>query len=167
MKVANPLSLKDIRELVRVFKQMMGLPDDGYVDIVGLLEWGLSTMGVDFQIVGKDEMKENHGETFPSLGIIRIREDVYERACNGYGRDRLTIAHEIAHLFIHQQENVAFAKADPRMRLPAYRDPEWQADAFAGELLAPARYLQGLSLFEIERKYGVSEKAARVQMGRS
>ena len=36
----------------------------------------------DFQleIVPQNEMGNKHGETFPNKNIIRIREDVYERA---------------------------------------------------------------------------------------
>ena len=33
---------------------------------------------------------------------IKIREDVYERAIKGYGRDRFTLAHELGHFLMHQ-----------------------------------------------------------------
>lgn len=49
-------------------------------------------------------MGAKHGETIPSENRIRIREDVYERACNGYGRDRLTMAHELGHLLLHRDD---------------------------------------------------------------
>ncbi len=40
-----------------------------------------------------------HADTDVRTGHIRIKESVYERACNGEGRDRMTIAHEIGHYF--------------------------------------------------------------------
>ena len=46
-------------------------------------------------------MGDKHGETFPDEHIIRIREDVYLGAVNGCGRDGMTIAHEVGHLFLH------------------------------------------------------------------
>lgn len=45
-------------------------------------------------------------------------------------------------------------------------DPEWQANAFAGELLAPFQYIKHMEIFDISTKYGVSIEAALVQKNR-
>ena len=45
-------------------------------------------------------------------------------------------------------------------------DPEWQANAFAGELLAPFQYIKHMDIFDISTQYGVSIEAASVQKNR-
>jgi len=90
-------------------------------------------------------MGAKHGETIPSENRIRIREDVYERACNGYGRDRLTMAHELGHLLLHRVEMITLAREDGD--IPPYKDPEWQAK-------------------DIASHYGITEKAASIQRRR-
>jgi Zn-dependent peptidase ImmA (M78 family) len=106
-------------------------------------------------------MGAKHGETIPSENRIRIREDVYERACNGYGRDRLTMAHELGHLLLHRVEMITLAREDGDI-LP-YKDPEWQANAFAGELLGLYEYIKDMSIIDIASHYGITEKAASIQ----
>lgn len=49
-------------------------------------------------------MGTKHGETPKRKQNCSIREDVYERACNGYGRDRLTMTHELDYLLLHRAE---------------------------------------------------------------
>lgn len=102
-----------------------------------------------------------HGETIPSENRIRIREDVYERACNGYGRDRLTMAHELGHLLLHRVETITLAREDGD--IPPYKDPEWQANAFSGELLVPYEYIKDMSIIDIASHYEITEKAASIQ----
>lgn len=46
--------------------------------------------------------------------------------------------------------------------LPSYRNSEWQADALTAEILMPYNPIkQGMSVKEIQRRYGVSASAAR------
>ena len=81
---------------------------------------------------------------------------VFERACNGYGRDRLTMAHELGHLLLHRVESITLAREDGD--ISPYKDPEWQANAFAGELLAPYEYIKDMSIIDIASHYGITEK---------
>lgn len=48
-------------------------------------------------------------------------------------------------------------------KVAAYRDPEWQAKCFAGELLIPAHLMVGCSIEESVDKCGVSYDAAEIQ----
>ena len=159
-----PLSLKQIRERCEVIRTIFDIPLNAPVDIVKVFEYILTQIGVEFEIVPKHEMGTKHGETIPSENRIRIREDVYERACNGYGRDRLTMAHELGHLLLHRVETITFAREDGD--IPPYKDPEWQANAFAGELLEPYKYIKDMSIIDIARHYGITEKAASIQKRR-
>ncbi len=163
---ANPISRAYIRRYVYLLKKKVGLENELYFPIVTFAENVLPILIPDFQfqVVSMFEMGVKHGETFPSKNVIRIREDIYERAVAGEGRDRLTVAHEVGHLFLHENETIALCRLDPTEKLKPYEDPEWQADAFAGELLAPSYLVKGLSEYEIQIKCGVSSAAARCQL---
>lgn len=164
---ASPLSRKDIRSLTILIRKITGLTDERYFPIREFLELIMPRLDDAFvlEVLTKHEMGNNHGLAIPEEKIIRLREDVYEGAVAGKPRDRLTVAHEIGHYFLHQKERISFARNLPHgAQLPAYRDPEWQANAFAGELLAPPHIIKGLSLFEVMRTCGISEEAARKQM---
>lgn len=110
------------------------------------------------------EMGENHGLTIPDENTVYIREDVYDRAISGKGRDRLTIAHEIGHLLLHKNIGLA-RKSSITGRIPIYRDSEWQANAFAGELLIYHKQVGNYrTINDIANAFGVSEKAAGTQV---
>ncbi len=160
-----PLSLVQIREKASAFRKIFGLTENGYVDIVKVLE-NLQEYGVEIEIAPVHEMANKHGQTYPAKPKIVIREDIYERACEGHGRDRLTIAHEIGHLFLHGTDKISLARVEKEYEVPIWCDPEWQANAFAGELLAPFRFIKRLSISDIQVKYGVSATAAKVQKTR-
>ena len=163
---ANPISRADIRRFVYSLKKKVGLEKVFYFPILPFTENVLPILIPDFQfqVVSVFEMGGKHGETFPSKNVIRIREDVYDRAAAGEGRDRLTVAHEVGHLLLHDNDMIALCRLDPAEKLKPYEDPEWQADAFAGELLASSYLIKGLSEFEIQTKCGVSSAAARCQL---
>ncbi len=163
---AQGLSRNDIRQLVRTIRRGTDMEYTLYFPIVRFLENILPILLPEFQleIVPKEEMGNKHGETYPSKNLIRIREDVYLNAIDGSGRDRLTIAHEIGHLLLHDEDSIALCRLEPNEKLKAYEDPEWQADAFGGELLASSYLIKGLTSTEVQEKCGVSEAAANVQL---
>lgn len=163
---ADAISRDDIRRFVRSIKKLVGLEDELYFPILSFVENILPILVPDFQfeVVPESEMGNKHGETYPSKNLIRIREDIYLRAAAGEGRDRLTVAHEVGHLFLHEDDAIALCRLEPGEKLKPYEDPEWQADAFGGELLASSYLIVGMSQSEVERKCGVSSAAARVQL---
>lgn len=159
------ISRKDIRKIVRTIKERFQVDDVMYFPIVPFLECVLSMLFSDFQFecVPKEEMGNKHGETYPSKQLIRIREDVYLGTVAGNPRDRMTIAHEIGHL-LHGNSNIALCRLEPGERIRAYEDPEWQANAFAGELLASSHLIRDLTVDEIQGKCGVSKTAEQIQL---
>lgn len=163
--IAEPLSREEIRQMSETIRKIDGSADKLYFDIVGFVEKKMPSIDPDFSfnVRTKQEMGECHGLTYPDKNEINIREDVYKRACDGNGRDRLTMAHELFHLLRHGRENISFARTG-NGEMPRYKDPEWQADAFGGELLIPHKLVGGLSEGQIVRECGVSVKAARYQM---
>ena len=159
--MVEPLSLKQIRKLVACIKGALGI-SAGYVDIVRVYEHLLQEIGIDVEIVPQVEMGNKHAETILGKNTIRIREDVYNQACAGYGRDRFTLAHELGHLLLHRIDNVSLAR-NRQTTVAAFCDPEWQANAFAGEFLAPYDQVKKMEIPDIVNTYGITDIAARVQ----
>lgn len=162
---STPRSRNDLRLAAIKLRRNFGFEDDEPVDPVRILEL-LGIFNSDFEIVSVEEMGDRHGDTQLMKRVVRIREDVYEGAVQGRGRDRFTICHEIAHLFLHSSlcENVSLARMDERS-IPIYKNPEWQADAFAAEFMMPYGELKsGMTVDEVMRTYGVSRAAAECQL---
>ena len=152
--------LRNTADQLRSFCRVKG----PYVPIVEMLELHLAKLGVVYEYVSKTEMGNNHGVSFPDQGLIRIREDVYERACAGEGRDRLTIAHEVGHVILHGNLSLARSATNPRQMRP-FESSEWQANAFAGELLMPLRWILSRchGPHDLSHTFGVSAIAANTQ----
>jgi Zn-dependent peptidase ImmA (M78 family) len=102
-----------------------------------------------------------HGETAIREKVIRIREDVYHGAIRGVGRDRMTMAHEAGHYILLVAKGLKLFRSFEGIEVEAFRDPEWQAKAFAGELLCPFHLIRGMAAPQIALACGVSDKAAQ------
>lgn len=163
--IATPLSRKAIREMASLIRYIAGQENDLYFDIVHFLDVELPQLCPDFTLIIEDrkELGECHGLTYPDRNEIHIRSDVYERACGGSGRDRLTLAHELFHLLQHDKTNISYARIADGNSLERFRDPEWQANVFGGELLIPWHLTRDMTVEEIADKCGVSYTAADIQ----
>lgn len=158
-----PRSRAAIREIAHMVRDVVSCTVPRF-PIVEVLEHVLPTLFPRYvlEICDSTEMGVNHGLTYPEEWRIQLREDIYERACDGEGRDRMTLAHELGHLILHQ--NVAFARKSPDAAVPSYMDSEWQANCFGGELLVCSRHIQCCSnTADVERVFGVSSQAASTQ----
>lgn len=84
-------------------RNIFGVGAKLFIPIVRILELIPQVVkGVNFEIVGAEELEEGeHAVTELTTQTIKIRQDVYDNACNGNGRGRMTVAHEIAHLFLN------------------------------------------------------------------
>ena len=65
---------------------------------------------------------------------------------------------------MHEDDSIALCRLAPDEHLKPFEDPEWQADAFGGELLASSYLIQGMSEIQVQMKCGVSSSAAHVQL---
>lgn len=115
-----------------------------------------------YEIVADDQLGVGvHAQTDVMQNTIYIKESVYEGAVQNNGRDRMTIAHEILHLILHKPATLTlYRRTDD---LPTYKNPEWQAECFAGELLMPYDQIKNMSKKEIVEQCKVSESAAHYQ----
>ena len=158
-------SRSDLRRLARLLREHLHLDDVLYFPIVELLDV-MTELFDDFsyEIVEDSALpKKVHADTDIRTGHIRIKESVYEGACNGEGRDRMTIAHEIGHYFILCFCGFKLTRNFSDAKIITFRDPEWQAKCFAGELMIPAHRVKGMTEHQIAELCGVSYDAASVQ----
>jgi len=158
-----PRSTKEIygiAEKVRSVFQLNGpyVPIDNIYEVMPDL-----LTGFNYEILSKEEMGDDEGVTYPNKKLIHIREDVYEGACSGSGRDRFTMAHELGHLFLHT--NVQFSRLNPAAPTKIYMDSEWQADTFASGFLIDATYLaKCYSIQDVVSMFGITKSAANCRL---
>ena len=118
----------------------------------------------NYSIRHREDMEvDAHAYTNPEENEIVVLDEIYNRAVTGLGRDRLTIAHEIGHYLLHNKQRCVFTRVFEGETIKTFEDPEWQANAFAGEFLCPAKYTKSFTIDEIANKYGVSIDAAKIQ----
>lgn len=163
--IVEAKSREDLRNLARQFRKILQLDNVLYFPIVELLDVMSEIFnGFSYEIVEDDTFADNiHADTDIKTGHIRIKESVYERACKGEGRDRMTIAHEIGHYFTICVCGFKLTRNFNYTKTNAFCDPEWQAKCFAGELMVAAHLVQDMNEYEIAECCGVSYDAARVQ----
>lgn len=164
--IAEPTSREKLRCLAYQLRKKIGFEGEMEFPILQFLEMALVKLDPDFvlEVVAKEKMGDCHGKACPERHTIYIREDVYDGACARNGRDRFTIAHEIAHYFLHRPGHVSYARMSSTGRIPAYRNPEWQANTLAAELLMPADLIVGKTIEEVVRECAVSHTAADIQL---
>jgi Zn-dependent peptidase ImmA (M78 family) len=98
---------------------------------------------VQFEVWTMADMGDAEGYTCPQGSFIRLREDVYEKACNGDGRARFTAAHELGHFVLHT--NIPLARTRRGDGTAPFRLAEPQANQFAAEILMPREYVRGVA----------------------
>lgn len=163
--IVEAKSRKDLRNAANSLRNLLGLKDVMRIPIVEVLEiMPIIFDGFSFEIVPDDYWSDGkHAETDISSGHITILESVYDNACDGKGRDRMTIAHEIGHYFtfchcgFKLQSNIKHEPVQP------FFDPEWQAKCFAGEFMISHKLTKNMSCREIANQCGVSLAAANYQ----
>ena len=165
--IADPMSTDDIRQIVKYIRKKCGLSKISRVPVCHLFEWILEKLfqEFDWEIIPDDEMTEE-GKTFTGVNKIEIRESVYIDACNGDGRARFTIMHELGHFVLHGPKHVALCRLAPGEKLRPFEDPEWQADTFAAEFLMDFDLIQGMNYKQISDECGVTYAAAKTRVGK-
>lgn len=163
--IVEPKSRSDMRAYANLLRRKLGLTDVLYFPIVELLD-SLAEIFPEFSyeivpdhVLGKDI----HADTDIRTGHVRIKESVYERACDGEGRDRMTIAHEIGHYFTLCHCGFRLTRNFGKTEVPCFKDPEWQSKCFAGELMIPYQLTKDMNPARIARVCGVSFDAALYQ----
>lgn len=162
----EPHSRKDIEKIANRVREIFHLTDlrCPIVTLIEVLGEPLQNGEVllNYEIVDNQEMPNEYATYSPKTNTIRIRQSVYEGACEGNGRDRFTLAHELGHFMLHSLQDYRFARVQDSV--PAYRDPEWQANTFASMLLMPRDRIRGMSVDEVADACGTSKQAAEIAL---
>ena len=161
----QPRSRDDLIGAAEALRESLRIPAPWF-PILHVVEILIPQVDPDFNFEIKElgELGDQHGLTMPASKEMWIREDVYDGARNGLGRDRFTIAHELGHYLLHNEPGLA-RTLKPRGTFPTYRCSEWQANSFAGALLIPTDVARSLrDPHRIAETCGVSLDAATVQL---
>lgn len=160
-------SWAEIHQVANWFRSELKIEQQEKIDIVAVIEKILCNLikFTNFEVCDKLEMGDAEGLTCPQGTFIKIREDVYDKACRGDGRARFTLAHELGHLILHR--NVAMARAQKSDALPVYQLAEPQANQFAACLLMPMQLiLANDSADDLIERFGVSREAANYRLSK-
>jgi hypothetical protein len=153
---------------------------------VDLLEWvdtKLAKHGIHVSPVSDDKLPDSEALTIPANAgaEILVRESAWDDLLTGgrkANRVRATIAHEVPHAVVHvpvlrrrkaSTYGDLFLRRVARADVVAYRDPEWQAWALAGCIMAPRRTIAMLDVVnarEVANVFGMSEAMARSHLRR-
>ena len=160
-----PLSTAIIRDTAEKVRELVECPE-GSFPIMAVIEALASPDGdnpssIEMEILPDSSMHDEYATYCPTTNTLCIRESVYNGACAGNGRDRFTLAHELGHILLHRR-GYSFARAD--VEVPAYRDPEWQANTFASMLLLPRDQIKGMSAEKAAEVYETSTQAAQIAL---
>lgn len=164
---SSPISRQELRAIANSFRKALGLEQVIMFPIVQVLEVLHQIIKDDdffFECVQDDYFERGiHACYYPNENCIRINENVYLSACNGNGRDRMTIAHEIAHLLLFRVCGMQFSRCFGTQKVEAFQDPEWQAKCLAAEIMIPSHLVRDMDAHVIADKCGVSKQSAYYQ----
>lgn len=166
IRIAQPRSRNKIRKEAFQLRKNLGYDNVDYLPIMVILELVMPIIypGFCIEVEDDDKLKGRFAETNPEECRIRVRNSVYEAACNGHAWARMIMAHELGHFLFHNSQNTTFAYLERNERLPADIDPERQADIFAAEFLIPIHRIKGKNEYQVSKHFGVSRSAAKNQL---
>lgn len=165
----EPKSRKELRRVALRIREACGLKDCLYFPIVEFMEQIMPKMfeNYNFEIIEDDKLPPNQDAVTVienGFGTVKIKQSVYEGACDGNGQHRMTIAHEIVGHFIPMCVlGFKLYRSFNDERIEAFRDPEWHAKCIAGEFMMAYHLVSGFSSTQLKEMCGVSSSAAKYQ----
>lgn len=167
-RTAKPRGISYIRNIASAVRKLLNLSNDTYINTVQALDCLCSILekfGFNYLVLPDcSEFFEKGEEAKTNIvsGMIYIKESVFlDASRKRYCRAHFTIAHEIDHFILHHALGLMnLARTNSSEKPKPFENPEWQADAFASELLMPYEECLKLSPKEIMRKYHVTNSAA-------
>ncbi len=166
--IAQPQSRAFIRKFTEEIRLKFGFDRKLYFPVVEFLETMptiYKSVGFDFEIVEDDVLPSaTQGDMDLQSNYMRVKESVYEGAVINKGKDRFSIAHEIGHFLLANDAGVRLQRNILNRNVSTCEDPEWQAEAFAGELLVPMKLITNMTAEQIAERCKVSLRAAETQL---
>jgi hypothetical protein len=111
----------------------------------------------------------------PQEKLVILSPQTYEDLLDDAARARFTVAHEIGHVFLHAKylrnrlvDGGNILKLN-RGVIPAFRDPECQANAFAASFLMPTHHVdkmirEGVGIDSLAKQFKVSQDSAEYRI---
>ena len=166
IKIVSSRNRKRLRKEAYILRMRFGLDKVKKFPVMEFLELAMPQIDEEFMLVPveDDELKGRAAETIPTEHVIRVKQSVYDAACQGSYWARTVMAHELGHYMLHGEETVAYAHAAPGERIPDEINAERQADIFAAELLAPVHLVDETSDYLVSKHFGITLGMARSQM---
>lgn len=162
--IAQPMSKAKIHHIAEAARKMILESEDPYeFPIVKAIE-NLTKYDsrFNYEIVEDCELPNAYANYCPANNTMTIRQSVYTGALNGHGRDRFTLAHELGHYFLHDDETT-FSRTSGAV-VPTYKNPEWQANTFASAILMPRRLIRNMTATDIADRCSTSFTAASIAL---
>ena len=163
--IVEPKSRYNIRQIAKAVRKCLGIENAIYVNVVALLDI-LSRIipKFSYEVVSNNVFpKKVFATTDVNTGKIKIKQSIYNKACDGDGFARFTIAHEIGHFVLLVLLGFELTQTLSGRKPKPFCDPEWQAECFAGEFLMDYDVVKDYSEDELVSNCGVTPKAARCQ----
>lgn len=176
--IADPQTRKQIREKAKFVREYLKIDDQVYINIVKVIEnlQNEETLFCDilnvtdfdkvakfyYPNIAREELLNMPAFTDMKMNNIYIRENSYNKACNGDPVERMNLAHELGHI-IMKITGVKYEKLTSFVTPEAYRDPEWQAKCFGGEFMMNKELVENLSADEIAKVCGITGRSANYQ----
>lgn len=169
VRIVPPRDRKSIRKDTYKLREIMGLNNVFYFPIIEFLELVMPLVDSAFYVeaVEDERLPGRMAETLPEEHLIRVRASVYDAACKGHTWARKIMAHELGHYIYHDARRIAYACAEPGAQIPKEFMPEYQADVFANELLAPINLIRGMNPHAISQRCGVPLSLAKGQLAQA
>lgn len=166
---AEPMSRADLRGYAMSIRRELKLDHELNFPILEFLEafpYVIDDQNFYYEIVPDSKLpKDEHAQYKVNENCICIKEKVYDGAFKNYGRDRMTIAHELSHVLLIKHSGIKLSRSFGGS-IPSYQDPEWQAKCLAGELMIPADLIKNMPANKVAVECGVSVQAASYQLSK-
>lgn len=162
--IASPLSRKDIREKAELLRTLFVPADVAFCPIHRIVERDLYDVFDDYrlEVMNDSDLPGREAEFVIGTHTIRVRQSVLEKAATNDGRARYTLAHELGHLFLHHGNSISLCSG-LQESVNTCSDPEWQAERFAADFLAPLKLIWEWAPEYIANVCGISLAAAKVR----
>lgn len=183
-------SYAEIEDVAQDVRRQLKLHPTSALDIHEFFEFHLDDITVGFG--GESIPLVSHVEELKTEALTRwdpdsrriqisLSDDTYFMLCRGHRRPRYTIAHELGHALLHTGQLMKLAELTVESQAALHRgstdhkpflDTEWQANAFAGAFIVPARGIKSISqrfgriatADEIAAEYEISTKVADIRL---
>lgn len=169
LRIVPPRDRNSIRKDTYRLREVMGLNNSFYFPIMTFLEQVMPLADPDFYVEPVEDatLVGRMAETVPDQHLIRVRQSVYDAACRGHPWARKIMAHELGHYIYHDAEHIAYAYPHMSEQIPKQFSPEYQAEVFAAELLAPVNLVRGMNCYAVAQKCGIPVSSAKGQLSQA